>query len=64
MLNSKYQAVLTTLQYAPGTIEVEPEAEKDHKPKKPYCPICGQEMLFMGIVTPDYFRKPVHYLPP
>jgi hypothetical protein len=63
-LSSKYKHVLTSLQYALGTVEVDAEAEKAPKPKKPCCPVCGKEMLFMGIVTPDYFRKSVHHVPP
>jgi len=63
-LHSKYKQVLTTLQYTLGTVEVDSPQEKDKKPKNPLCPICGKEMILIGVFEPDYFTEPTQHKPP
>lgn len=63
-LNSKYKQVLTTVQYKLGTVEVDTETEKNINHQKPCCPICGKEMIRIGIFEPEYFKKPIGQKPP
>ena len=65
-LNSKYRDLLATLQYILGTVEQCQEKPIEQKPKKPCCPICGKEMILIGIVPAD--SRPItmaeQYVPP
>jgi len=64
LLHSKYKQVLATLQYTLGTVEVDSQQERSHKSKNPLCPICGKEMILIGVVGPDYFSEPIQQKPP
>ena len=55
---------LATLQYTLGTVEVDSPQEKVNKPKNPLCPICGKEMILIGVVGPDYFTESIQQKPP
>ncbi len=63
-LNSKYKQALASLQYILGTVEVEAEKDNNKKPHKPCCPVCGKEMIMIGIFEPDYFKEPISQKPP
>jgi hypothetical protein len=53
-LSSKHKHILTTLQYILGAVDGDVVKEDDLKQELPHCPICGKEMICVGILKPDY----------
>jgi hypothetical protein len=65
-LNSKYKGLLTTLQYVLGTVEHNQQKQEpeDQKPDIPCCPICGKQMILIGLMQPDYVQLNEQFVPP
>jgi len=57
-LSSKYKHVLKTVQYILGTVEDDkPDEDTEHKSGRPCCPICGKEMILIGLLKPEYYGQ-------
>lgn len=54
-LASRSKQLLARLQYALGTVAIEPEPEAPDA-RVPHCPVCGKPMILIGIVPPGGFE--------